>query len=175
MKVRIVKKTYVELYVYALYALVIAYLVKIIYDSGGANGNPFIIILLILATLRLVPVLPIKRYREYGQMIAENEKIEVECHRRKVSYKIADLKKLNVKLAGYDGQPFYKHMKYLGPREMTMKQLVDGLGNRVRFNYKMNTYKYDLYFEEEGDYEEFKKMVVRWHENHPDIKLNINR
>lgn len=174
-KIEISKRTYIERYIYALYILVIIFFIKKIYDSGGMDGYLILIILAILASLRLIPVLPLKRHTKYGQLIADNDHFEIERYGRKVTYEISQVNKLKIKLMGFDGQPFYKHMDHLRPREMAMKKLVNGLENYVWFNYRMSNHKYELYFGEQDDYEKFKELAGIWHKKHPDIGLDLER
>jgi len=175
-KVDLVKKTFFEVYVYSLYVLVIAILASVTFNYQYLSHQAFILILvLVLATLRLVPVLPLKRHKKYGKLIANDERIDIEQDRREVSYEISSLIDLKIKLAGYDGQPMYKHMDHLPARNMAMKRLLNGLGNYIVFSYRMNRYNLELYFETENSYEEFKKLTSQWKEKFPNINLTIMR
>nr|WP_321453180.1 hypothetical protein [uncultured Carboxylicivirga sp.] len=175
MKIEIVKKTYIELYIYGLYLLTIAFLIKKIIDSGGSNGNLLFVILAILATLRLIPIIPLKRHKNNGQLIVEDELIKIESNRRNISYKISQLENPKIKLRGFDGQAFSKHMEHLHPRHMTEKKVVNGLGSYIKFKHNMNTYKYQLYFDENENYEVLKTFIKTWKEKNPNIELKILR
>jgi len=175
MKIEVVKKTYIELYIYGLYLLTIAFLIKKIIDSGGSDGYLFFIILGLLATLRLVPVLPLKRHKNQGQLIIENGNIKIERYRRNTTFQRSQLENLKIKLRGFDGQAFSEHMEHLAPRAMTGKRVVDGLGSYMKFKYKMNSYSYQLYFDEKGNYEDFKELASTWKEESPNMELKILR
>ncbi len=174
-KIELSKRTYIELYIYGLYILVIGFLIKKIIDSGGENGNLFFVIIGILATLRLVPVLSLKRHRKCGELKAEEDFLSVENDRLKESFKISQVNNLQIKLRGFDGQVFYKHMNHLRPQDMEEKQLVNGLGNFIRFNHHNKNYKFELYFDNETEYTRFKELTGKWKDNNPDISLNIIR
>ncbi|MGQ8335412.1 hypothetical protein ACUNWD_02605 [Sunxiuqinia sp. A32] len=175
-KVELVRRTFAEVYVYSLYVLAIAVLISLTFNYEYISHQTFIIILLIvLASLRLIPVMRLKRHKKYGYLIVEDERIDIERYRRKASYEISNLMNLKIRLTGYDGQPMYKHMDHLRPRDMDMKKLVNGLGNYIRFNYKLNRYKLQLYFDKENQYEEFKSLMERWKEKYPSIKMNVKR
>lgn len=175
-KVELVKRTFAEVYVYMLYVIAVVILILQAFYYRNISHQSFIIILIVmLATLRLVPVLPLKRHKKYGHFIVEDERVEIERYRRTVSCEISDLINLEIKLSGYDGQPMYKHMEHLSSRDMNMKKLMNGLGNHIRFNYKNNKNKFHLYFDNENQYEEFKILIQKWKETCPDIKVNVIR
>ncbi|WP_430936488.1 hypothetical protein [Saccharicrinis sp. 156] len=83
----------------------------------------------------------------------ENNILQIEHNQRKNSYDISQINNLKIKLRGFDGQPFHKSMEYLRPQAMRDKKLVTGLDNYVKFNYEKNNYKFELYFDNEKDYE----------------------
>ena len=175
LKIELANKTYVEVFVYGLYLVALAILVKLAYDSVLSHAAVLVSVIVVLSTLRIVPVLPLKRHKKSGQIAVENERIHISHHRTKKTYDVAHMRNLNIKLAGYDGQPMYRHMNYLRPKDMDKKRLMNGLGNYMSFKDRMNNYKFELYFDKKEEYEEFKNVISIWKDKYPNVKMNIER
>ncbi len=175
-KIEIVKKTFIEAYIYSLYVVVIWAIVKIGYTpEEGLAGKYIFMIFVLLVTLPIIPVLPLKKHKKLGYLIVEDDHIYIERQRRKESFPLSKINYLKIKLTGYKDQMLSKSMKYYRPQEMGARKFADGLGSYIRFNHRTDKYKYDLYFDEEDVYEELKTVLAQREENYPDIQLNIKR
>ncbi len=175
-KIEIVKRTFIEAYIYGLYIVVIWAIVKIGYNpQDGLTGTYIFMIFVLLVSLPIIPLLPLKKYKKLGYIIIEDDHIYIERHRRKESFPLSQINQLNIKLTGYNDQMFSKSMKYYRPQEMGARKFADGLGSYIRFKHRTDKFKYDLYFDREDVYEELKVILTNWEERYPDIQLNIKR
>ncbi len=175
-KIIIAKKTFIEAYIYSLYLVVIWFIVKVGYTSeDGLTGKYIFMIFVLLVTLPIIPVMPLKKYKKVGYLIVGDDHLYIERHRRKESFPLSQINHLKIELTGYKDQMLSKSMKYYRPQEMGARKFEDGLGSYIRFNHRMEKYKYDLYFDREDVYEELKTVLAQWKEKYPEIQLTIER